>query len=38
MNLEIFTKLKKVSVGISLFGFGNDEKYPIYVSKNTCVT
>ena len=33
--IETFTKLKKkYSIGISVFGYENKVKYPIYVSKN----
>ena len=32
-----FTKLeKKNSIGISVFGYENKEKYPIYLSKKCC--
>ena len=27
---------KKNSIGISVFGYGNKEKHPIYVSKKCC--
>ena len=26
----------RISIGISVFGYQNKEKYPIYVSKNCC--
>ena len=35
--IETFTKLKKkYSIGISVFGYENKVKYPIYVSKKCC--
>ena len=30
------SKKKKNSIGISVFGYGNKEKYPICVSKKCC--
>ena len=35
-TLETFTKSKKKFIGISVFGYENKEKYPIYVSKQCC--
>ena len=34
-KLRTFSKFKKNSIGISVFGYKNKEKHPIYVSK-TC--
>ena len=31
--MEIYTKLKKHCIGISVFGYENKENFPIYVSK-----
>ena len=33
---EIYKIEKKNSIGISVFGYENKEKHPIYVSKNCC--
>ena len=35
-KLETFAKSEKKSIGISVFGYKNEEKHPIYVSKKYC--
>ena len=35
-KLETFTKLKKKSIGISVFRYENKEKHPIFISKKCC--
>ena len=36
-KLRTFSKFKKSSIGISVFGYKNKEKHPIYVSKTSKV-
>ena len=36
-KLRTFSKFKKNSIGISVFGYKNKEKHPIYVSKTSKV-